>query len=292
MKENAIYELLAVIAAGAIVCSIPFVLTWKFSEVQDDLSTTAIIVAIGSSWYKFSLISSSSISIHMLVDYIGHFLFTKVRFWSFRDFGSNMIILIAFFLLPNLALLCYVIPYLDTMVFHGVQMYRFNIMIFSTLALLNYCGDHIWSKFIVMKISLSLTAGSILCFYSFFFTGKSFLVLRILSFFCYAIGTIIFSISFYRWIKHIISTLKLHNRINIDEYCCNIYLFSFLFTVLGISLLTFSSGVPNWYNYNLNYLVTETMFFSTFYVIIAVFQRGAIIGEMAVKNVSIVFFCI
>ena len=87
--------LLGITIVGVLISCIPIMIDWKF-PFPTDSSTDILpmIVGIKSIEYKMSLIASISLSVHMVVDYVGHAIVSPEDFLSYRDSTSNLILLI------------------------------------------------------------------------------------------------------------------------------------------------------------------------------------------------------
>ena len=283
--------LLCITVTGVIILFIPIVIGWKFpfpSSEYSSINDLPIVIGIKSIEYKMSLISSISLSVHMVLDYVGHIIVSPEDFFSYRDSTSNLVLLIAL-LVPDLIQFFYIIPYVDYVLFHYVQYIRFILGTCTTLGYLSTFGGTFWRSYEVILSALFVTLGSILRFYSCYFNNETLIILVAATLFSFGIASIFIFILLKRWIVDLYQNNFKHSKslLTTDQYCCNIYLVSFVITVTGLWLLLFIYRIPPWYLYDTLCLVSETMLFSVYYVVITVFQGRAAVREAAISKVSL-----
>ena len=274
---------------------IPLSLNWKLplpSDVRTQTSSLAVMDAIKSNAYLISLVSSASMSIHMLVDLFGHgMLSNRKEFFIYRDSLSNLIILISL-LIPDFIQLTYVIPYHDPLAFHIVHRIRNVLILFATFGFLSIYGGKVWRSLGILIAIAFANIGFILKFYSYFMSQEYFLHLSIISACLLAIGTIVFFCQSITWIKGIVSLYRSQQKISTDEYCCNVYLIAFWMSTAWFWSLALQNGQRNWYEFTTNSAVQLNMIFAAYYILIAVFQRHAAIRDAVICNVSAILYIV
>ena len=291
---------IGIAVGGIILCFIPVILAWKFPIPITDTTfeNLPIIRGIKSLEYKMSLIASMSMSIHMLMDLVGHAILSRENIFSYRDFVANMILLICL-LVPDLIQYFYIIPHVEYVMFHCIQYIRFILLSSATFGYLSEFGGKYWTTFEVVIVTFSIGCGSILRFYSCYYTNNELIIFEVATFFSFGIATIYIIISLNRWIREVCLTTHdnrsngggagggfyLNKSLTFDQYCCNIYLFAGILTVSGLWILIIAFRMPLWYEYDNGFLASETMLFSMYYVIVTVFQGRVTIWKAAISKV-------
>ena len=282
-------SLLAITFVGIIISCIPLINNWKFPYPTSDyvsIDLVPIVIGIKSIEYKISLISSMSLSVHMVLDYCGHAIVSPDDFFSYRDSTSNLILLISL-LVPDLIQYFYIIPHQDFILFHCVQYIRFILTTCTTLAYLSKFGGKIWRTHEVVYSAGIIAFASVMRFFSCFFIGNSLIIFEVATILAFAIGSFAIFLLLKRWFLQIYRNNFHHNTLllSFDQYCCNIYIAAAAFTIAGLWILLLVYKVPVWYQYDTTCLVSETMLFSIFYVIVTVFQGRAAVREAAISKV-------
>ena len=283
-------SLISVTIIGVLISCIPIMINWKFPFPTDSPpEDLPMIVGIKSIEYKMSLISSMSLSVHMVVDYLGHAIVSPEDFLSYRDSKSNLILLVSL-LVPDVIQYFCIIPYEDFVLFHCIQYIRFILITCTTLGYLSAFGGSLWHTHEVIITAIFIAIGSILRFYSCFFTEEILILFEVVSISSFGIGSFALFVLLKRWFLDIYRNNFHHNTLllSYDQYCCNIYIVAFAVTVFGLWMLLFVYKVPVWYQYDMIFLVSETMLFSVFYVIVTVFQGRAAVREAAISKVSFI----
>ena len=284
-------SLISVTIIGVLISCIPIMINWKFPFPTDSPpEDLPMIVGIKSIEYKMSLISSMSLSVHMVVDYLGHAIVSPEDFLSYRDSKSNLILLVSL-LVPDVIQYFCIIPYEDFVLFHCIQYIRFILITCTTLGYLSAFGGSLWHTHEVIVTATFIAIGSILRFYSCYFTKDILIVFEVVSTVAFAIGSFALFLLLKRWFLDIYRNNFHHNTLllSFDQYCCNIYLFAFAVTVSALWILLFVYKIPPWYQHDMIFLVSETMLFSVFYVIVTVFQGRAAVREAAISKAGSVY---
>ena len=286
------YMLVGFTFIGIGLCLIPVTLAWNFPFPTSSMSSDnplPVMVAIKSIDYKITLVSSMSLSVHMIVDFFGHALVTPEDFFSYRDSLSNLNLLISL-LIPDMIQFFYVIPNVDFVMFHCVQYIRFILITCCTLGYLSTFGGKLWQSDLAIGSCLLILCGTILRFYSCYFTGTDLIIFDIISMSAYVLATFEIFFLLKKWcskiFRHNFSFQK--SLITFDQYYCNIYLVASIITFSGLWMLMIAYKLPSWYQYDTLFLVSESMIFSVFYVIVTVFQGRAAVREAAISKVSFI----
>ena len=269
---------------------IPLCLKWQLplpSDIRTDTNKLPIDEAIKSIDYLVSVVASTSMSIHMLVDLLGHgALLKKSEFFSYRDCLSNLVILVSL-LVPDFIQLFCVIRFHDPLIFHVVHRIRNVMILFATFGFLAKFGGKMWRSLGVICGVLFGNIGLIVKYYSFFVVGSSYSRYSVISLFFLVSGTSLIFLRTLLWFKEMLRLYRCGLKITTDEYCCNVYLIAFWISIIWFWWLTTLNGLPNWYEYDINYTVQVNVLFSTYYILIAVFQRHAAIREAVTYSVRL-----
>ena len=272
-----------------IACFLPFILDWKLQSTCDlgnAASQFPTCRAIYSNSYLMSLVASVSMSIHMLVDLLGHSFLSQIsNFLYNRDSASNLLVLISL-LVPDFVQIFYVIPYHDPLVFHLIHLLRNVMIFFATFGFLTKFGGNNWRTIGVIFAVIFVNIGLLLKFYGYFISGKSSSLLAIISSTFLIIGTFLLFVKTITWIADRTQQYRLGIRMTTDEYSCNIYLLAFWISDIWYLCLILQSNLQDWYNFNTSVSVQLNMLFSVYYILIAVFQRHAAIREAVTYSVS------
>ena len=268
-----------------VICLLPRLLSWhlKFPTGQDTQSFP-IIIAISSKEYLISLISSASMSFHVIVDIFGHSVFSKGNIYSYRNFYSKILIIL-FLVTPDLAQLFIVIPNLD---FNSYFLFRFmRYLTFSmiTFVYLTHCGGNIWSSHISLNGLFAIQIGFTIKYYSYFLDTKASSFLMVTSLGFQAIGTFLTAVCTYRWCKQLYQNIAESKKLTSDQYCCNIYLLGFWMVCTALWFQSCYFNFPTWYDINTSMAVGENCYFTVFYVLITVFEGHAVRMEALTSQV-------
>ena len=274
--------LLISFTAFTLLCIIPTTFSYQFQNPPDvEISDTPIYHAIHSNSYLISLISSASMSVHLIVDFVGHSIISQDEVFSYRDSFSKLVIL-AFLLTPDAAQLFLVIPQSNYVAFMLVRFGRYLSWISATFGYLSRYGGNLWGSALVLSGVCAVDIGFVLKFVSYFNIHLS--LVRIIGNSFLGIGILLFLIVTYQHIRQQINFYMKNIQMSSNDYCCNVYLVSFWFTCLGVSFLLIFYDFPDWYQINTNMVVSDTMMFTVYYVFITVFQgKAALVDAIASK---------
>ena len=270
---------------------IPLCLRWQLpipSDFQTKSMSLPVLEALRSNEYLLSLVASASMSVHMLVDMVGHgILSNRTEFFNYRDSLSNLFILISL-LVPDFIQLFLVIPYQDPLLFHVIHRVRNVLILFATFGFLVKLGGKMWRSIGVLLAILFANIGFIIKFYGFFVTeASSYTRYSVISAVFLAIGTILLFIRTLSWIKQMMILFRSGQNISSDEYCCNVYLTAFWMSTIWFWSLSLQNSFPNWYKFNTNSAIQLNVIFSAYYILIVVFQRHVAIREAVTYSVSV-----
>ena len=264
------------------LCVIPSFFSFQFQSPPDlEIKSTPIFKAVHSNSYLISLISSASMSVHLLVDFVGHNFISREDIFSYRDSFSKLVIL-AFLLTPDLAQLFIVIPESNYVAYMLIRFIRYVSWMSATFGYLARYGGPIWcSKAVIFGLFL-VDLAWILKFISFFDVHLN--SLAIISNSLVAFGLIIFAVISYQYIRKQIIFFMKNIQISSDDYCCNVYLVAFWITCFGLAFQLMFNDFPHWYEVNTEMVVAETMLYTVYYVVITVFQgKAALVDAVASK---------
>ena len=269
------------------LCMMPHFLSWqlKFPEGQAS-EMYPIVKAICSKEYLLSLVSSASMSFHMIVDIFGHSLFSKGYIYSYRNFYSKILIIL-FLLTPDLVQLFIVIPNLDYYSFFLFRYIRYLTFCMVTFLYLTHCGGNIWRSYIPLNGLIAILSGFILKYYLYFLDTNSFSSLVPIALCLQAIGTLLTGLCTYRWCRKLYRNKAEGKRMTSDQYCCNIYLLGFWIVCIALWFQTIYNNFPIWYNTNTSMAVEENCFFTVYYILITVFEGHAVLMEAITSQVTI-----
>ena len=277
--------LLASITMAAFL--VPLIFSWQLA-MPSNQSILPISIAIDSNAYLLSLVASISISVHMVVDLLGHGILSgRSNIFCYRDSLSNLIILVSL-LIPDFVQIFYVIPYNDPLIFHLIHRIRNAMIIFATLGYLSIVGGNIWRTTRVILAMTLANLGFILKFYGFFAIHGEYLLLSIFSMICFAVATFILVLCTSTWSKYIVNIHRSGQRLTTNENCCNVYLISFWVAITWLWSLCLGRNFGNWYDYKTSTAIQQNVLFSAYYILIVVFQRHIAIREAVTYSVSLI----
>ena len=269
-----------VLLVGILLLSFPVIFSWKLSGQELD-HFQSLKDAIGSTGFKLSLIVSMAITAHMLTDLIGHNIIFSFSNISYKNTISIFILQLSI-IIPSLFYLLYVIPYQDIIVYHCVSNSRYIFFTSAIFTYLNFYGGSIWSNWTSVITCLLVMAGCVLRFYA-LFNEKDF-SLTIISYIFFIISSIIPIFPTREWILYLYKQKTNSKQMTTDEYCCTVYLVGAYSCLIGLLLLLVITGMGP--QDEVSYLITTTVLFSLFYLIVTVFQSKAMTREAAMLQVN------
>ena len=229
------------------LCVLPYFLSWRLQFPKNRASNAyAIEIAINSTEYLLSLVSSASMSFHMIVDIFGHSVFSRGYIYSYRNFYSKILI------------------------------------IFS---LLTHCGGGVWRSHTLLYGLVGIQSGFVLKYYLYFQDANAFSSLVFIAIALQTVGLLLTALITYRWCTQIYQNIAEGKKLTSDEYCCNIYLLGFVIVGSALAFQSSYYRFPNWFDLNTSMAVGENCYFTVFYVLITVFEGHAVQMEAITSQV-------
>ena len=224
-------------------------------------------------------------SVHLLVDFLGHSLISREEILSYRDSISKLVIL-AFLLTPDVTLLFIVIPEGNCFAFMLIRYLRYVAWIAASFLYLEIYGGRVWkgSKVITIGV-LIVDIGFILKFISYFNIRLA--LARTIGNWFLGIGILLLAQVTYQYIRQQLDTFVKKFKIDSDDYCCNVYLVAFWITCFGHAFILIFYDFPNWYEIKTETAVAETMIYTVYYVVITVFQGKAALVDAVASKVAL-----
>ena len=258
------------------LCFMPLFLSWHLKLPNGHSPESyPVVIAINSQEYLLSLVSSASMSFHVVIDIFGHSLFSKGYIFSYRNFYSKILIVL-FLLTPDLGQLLVVIPNLDYNSFFLFRYTRYLALSTITFLYLTHCGGSIWRSSTLLKGLIPIYGGFILKYYLYFLDTHTFSSLVLVAVCLQAVGTFLIAICTYRWCRKLYRDNAEGKKMTSDQYCCNIYLLGFWIVCIALWFQAIYNHLPDWYDTNTSMAVEENCFFTVYYILITVFEGHAV----------------
>ena len=182
--------------------------------------------ALNSNENFIFLLSSSSMSVHMIVSIVGHSFLSKSYLCSYWNFYSKALV-IATLLTLDLIQLFVVIPNSDFSMYVLIRFIRFFMFGMISLFYLAYCGWSIWNSYAPLNEIFVVYSGFAIKYFLNFIDAFEFSLLSPISLCLQIIGARIIRLRTYRWCVYLYRNKAEGKNITSDEYCCNVYLTGF-----------------------------------------------------------------
>jgi len=186
------------------------------------------------------------------------------------------ILLVLSLIVPDVIVLAYVIPNRSLRLFMCINQGRTVALISSIYAYFIIFGGQFFQRRVHMSWYISCTAGSVLFAYG----SSSSDPLRIqdwISLFLTLFSMGIVIIVSMEWFRNQSRTISSENRhLSTDEYCINIYIITSLLCFGGLNVVWLTFGSPRFSAMTSEYLIITNVFYAMYYVVISVFQGGAV----------------
>ena len=286
-----IWTLLAVSGLSITLCILPLLLRVDFSNRVADHAD--VLEAFDSVGLKVALGSCISLSIPLLLE-IGRDCSLAFSSRIKNNILTN-IFLVWSLIIPDLILFAYVLPYHDLRFFICLNQGRGIALVSSIYAYLILFGGEFFQRSVHMCWYLLCIASSLLFLWEAFGSPDPEGIKFTISTFCMLLCMGIFVFVTVIWFRRQAHTLRLENRnLSTDEYCCNIYMISSIICFSGVILTWLVFGRPRFGHMSSEYLIMTNIIYALFYVVISVFQGGAVrrdeiinVGILQVKDMNL-----
>ena len=268
-----------------LLCLIPHIFSWKLNyPIVASIDSFPILKALNSKEYLISLVSSTSMSVHMIVSIVGHSLLSKGYLYSYRNFYSKALLIITL-LTPDLMQLFVVIPNSDFSMYVLFRYLRYFTFATITLLYLATCGGSIWKSMAPLNGLLVAYSGFIVKYYIYYLDDNESVGLLPLSLCLQGVGTALLALCTYRWCQQLYRNNAIGKKLTSDQYCCNVYLVAFWTVGIGLWVLATYNRFPDWYEVNTYQVVGENCLYTVYYILITVFEGHAVLMEAITSQV-------
>lgn len=267
-----IWNLLFISTLSIILCFIPLALDLPYAETVT--SHDNIFRAFNSLALKQTLAACISLSIPLLLEIARDGASTQSRRVK-RNVLTNLLLVISL-IIPDVIFLSYVLPSRNLRLFMCLNQARTVALISSIYAYFIFFGGEFFQRRIHLSWYILCISATVLFSYG----SSSSDPYRIqdwasLTMLLLSMGIVIaLSID---WFRKQNQTISSENRaLTTDEYCINIYIISSICCFSGFILTWAAYGFPRFSEMKTEYLIITNIFYATYYVIISVFQGGAV----------------
>ena len=258
------------------ICLLPQILSWHLNfPAGRNSESFPINMTLRSNEYFISLVSCASMAVHTIVDIFGHSLFSKGYIYSYRNFYSKILIII-FFLTPDLVQMFIVIPNLDYESYFLFRYIRFVTFTSITFLYLALYGGMYWRSCALLTGLVAINSGFVTRYILYYFESTTFSSLVPIAVCLQAVGTLLIAICTYRWCMKLRANVAEGIRLTSDQYCCNIYLIAFWTVCFALWFQTTYNHFPDWFDLNTSMASGENCYFTIYYILITVFEGHAV----------------
>ena len=260
----------------ALLCFLPIILGWKM--IFDSTGTAETFTAFKSQSLIIVLGSCLALSIPPLLDIFRDGLLNPKSLLSYKITLSNLLLVFTIFI-PDLLMFAYILPYADLNLFASIHSGR---MILSGTAAQLYLlsfGGTIWNCRASVVLCLCNGVGNLLFVYCEYFENYSRVILHNFASVFVGSGVGLFTLLVCKWFYFIYkkdAKKQLDDEVSIDDYCCSIYAASSLLIISILCMVSLVYGLPDYYNYDANFLIIVNIAYALYYAVISVFQGGAV----------------
>jgi len=267
-----IWILCSVFAISMVLCFLPLALNLHFAEpiTYDD----NIFRAFDSPGFKMTLGACISLSVPLLFEIARDCALaqsTRIK----KNILTNILLVLSL-IIPDVVVLTYVIPSRNLRLFMCINQGRTVALISSIYTYFIIFGGQYFQRRIHTCWYILSAAGAVLFAY-----GSSSsdppriqdwvsICLTMLS-----MGIVITeSIIWFRNLNQIITVENRH--LSTDEYCISIYILASIICFCGLLITWLAFGSPRFSQMNSEYLIITNILYGMYYVVISVFQGGAV----------------
>jgi len=268
-----IWTLSSVSTILIIICFIPWILNSQLSEKISESDDT--FLAFGSVSLKVVLGSCISLSIPILLEIARDCALARSRRIK-KNILTN-ILLVWSLIIPDILLLGYILPNRDFKLFACISQARSIALVSSIYAYFIIFGGDFFQRKIHMCWYLLSNISVLLFLWDNFYSFNAFDIMGWMPTVCTFLSITLFITLAREWFRKQAQELSSDRRsLSTDEYCCNIYIISFIVCYFGIMSTRLAFGRPKFGHMKTNYLITMNILYALFYVVISVFQGGAV----------------
>jgi len=267
-----IWILSSAFTIAMVLCFLPLALNLKFAEtitVDDN-----IFRAFDSLGFKMTLGACISLSIPLLLEIARDCAFAQSKRIK-KNILANILLVLSL-IVPDVVVLAYVIPNRNLRLLMCINQGRTVALISSIYAYFILFGGQFFQRRIHMCWYILVAAGTVL----FAFGSSSSDPLRIQDWVSLCLTMLGMGIAITEsiiWFKNLNQSITVENRhLSTDEYCINIYILASIICFGGLLLTYLAFGSPRASQMNSEYLIITNILYAMYYVVISVFQGGAV----------------
>jgi len=281
-----IWILSSAFTIAMVLCFLPLALNLKFAEtitVDDN-----IFRAFDSLGFKMTLGACISLSIPLLLEIARDCAFAQSKRIK-KNILANILLVLSL-IVPDVVVLAYVIPNRNLRLLMCINQGRTVALISSIYAYFILFGGQFFQRRIHMCWYILVAAGTVL----FAFGSSSSDPLRIQDWvsLCLTILSmgIVITVSFI-WFRDLHQTITVENRhLTTDEYCINIYVLASIICFCGLLIAWVAFGSPRFSQMNSEYFIITNILYAMYYVVISVFQGGAVRRQEIIEVSAFLLF--
>ena len=250
----------------------PILVQWNLVDVAN---SPPVLSALQSSEYQTSLVVSVSMSAPMFLE-----LLLRIFLNAKLEYVLPNTIILASLAIPNIIILTYINVSFDLNALNYLLKARLLLLMWLALSFIRKYGGKKWSSKGLIICFTFLCVARIMGFYKGYYSRKVHDTLNILGTIADVIAFITFILMSVKWYRFIFTETKFVTMTN-HQYLCNIYVTAVTITCIGLYINTYSSSNSiDWYNVNKNSLTITSMMFTSFYMIVLLFEGRALQREM------------
>ena len=240
---------------SCLLCFLPIFAGWKFYYGNYNKNSSPISYALDSANFEYSLVAGMAVAMPIILEILIDKLHASKRITESYISRDGFIVL----LVPIVLLFFFVLKY-ETISFVPVIFHSQRIFYFHTFSYyMNAYGSAVWTEGRTITMATLITIGEIAECYGAFY-GDSYGLIFIVSSTLRALSSIIFLFLSFIWITSQINNIViLKRKFTRLDFCCNVYLFSFFFALVGVWSIGFALGLNPWYEVR---YVLDAIYFS------------------------------
>ena len=260
---------------------------------ETKIQTSPIADGLKSVEYKVSLLFSLSISLPLIIELFLRSWQKQNNLFHVRNILSNTLLLLAL-VVPNLALIFYVLPQNNVATFNIIMKFRVVFIVWSISSILYEYGHSIWKCNAAVVYPLLMLSIQVLSIYEDYCSTALADIIGIISFIFNLMAFALISVLCCRWYSKLynINMTERYKLSTIDNICTIYVSILFVFAVCyeanTLSECNFFLN-RNWYDMDKNGLTANVFITTMMYVYFAMAQGRAYELQVAIAEVSVSF---
>ena len=253
---------------------LPEAMNWKMVALANEKSLP-ILDAMQSYEFQISLVVSLSVSAPMFFE----LLLWTLLYGKLDYVLPNFLTLISL-AIPDLLILSYVRISADFISLNLIIQARFILFSWLAFTFIKKYGGNNWSSRGLLALFILICAGRVLGVYKGYVTNEVYDVLDDLGILSDCTVCLFFPLMSFQWYYYLFKKTRIV-AISTDHYMCNIYVTAYFLTCFGVCMILYTS--PNTLDlikWNANELISHTLMFTVFYIIVIVFEGRVLQREM------------